>query len=98
MIKTEFDAYIEEVYTSVKNLYTDLDTGSAFLGTTLSASVKSYLEAMAEALAKLTTCHRSIYEALDQLINRYATHEEDESSSINMQSYKSIDYQQQNLK
>lgn len=97
-IKSQFDEYIDGVYDRVKKLYTGLDTSSAFLGAELSSKLTKYLDSMAESLAKLTTCHKSIYEALDQLTKRYSTHESEEANTVASAETNGIDYQGQNLK
>lgn len=97
-IKTVFDSYIDGVYTSVQGLYMNIDASQAFLGSELSAKVSEYLATVGEALAKLTTCHKSIYDALDQLIAAYATHETDEAANISSAAGEEIDFNGQNLK
>lgn len=97
-IKTVFDSYIDAVYTSVQGLYMNIDASQAFLGSELSAKVSEYLATVGEALAKLTTCHKSIYDALDQLIAAYATHETDEATNISSAAGEEINFNGQNLK
>ena len=97
-IKTKFDEYIDGVYNSVKGLYSDFDSSTAFLGTELSAKVNEYISNVAESLAKLTTCHKSIYEALDKLTANYATHESDQATEVSSKGAEGIDFGGQNLR
>ena len=97
-IKTVFDAYIDSVYDKVKELYNAFDSSKAFLGSELNSKVNEYLAQMGEALAKLTSCHKSIYDALDQLIARYATHESEEATNVSGAAGDGINFNGQNLK
>ena len=97
-IKQQFDAYIDEVYKGVKGLYEALDSSKAFLGTELNSAVNTYLQSMGEAMAKLTTCHRTIYEALDKLIAGYTTHESSEATNVSGAASAEVNYNNQNLR
>ncbi len=97
-IKQQFDAYIDEVYSGVKSLYESLDSSKAFLGTELNSAVNTYLQNMGEAMAKLTTCHRPVYEALDKLIAGYTTHESEEATNVSSAASAEVNYNGQNLK
>jgi len=83
-IRTQFDSYIDGVYAAVKQLYTDMEavTKDAFLGASLSAMVNDFLTKLGNALAKLATSHKSIYEALDTLVANYQKQEEGLSGSV----------------
>ena len=102
-IKAQFDSYIDDVYTSVKALYSNYETltNEAFKGNVVSANLNTYLQTVGEGLAKLTTCHKSIYEKLDELVARYQTHEMDEADSVSTsttQEQSSASFNGQNLK
>lgn len=97
-IKTEFDSYIDGVYTSIKGLYENLDTSKAFLGTELSAKVSSYLATIGTDLAKLATCHKSLYENLDKLMARYKTKESEYANDVDTQTKAFDGFNGQNLK
>lgn len=102
-IKIQFDSYIDGVYTSVKALYSNYETltKEAFKGEQVSANLNSYLQAVGEGLARLTTCHKSIYERLDELAARYQEHENTEASSVSTsttQEQSSSSFNGQNLK
>lgn len=83
-IKKEFDSYVNNVYTNVKSLYDSFAEliGVAFEGGNTKTSLEGYLTQVYESIAKLSTCHKSIYEALDQLINKYQEMDEALSSKI----------------
>lgn len=79
-IKGVFDTYIDDVYEGVKGLYTSISASSAFLSSTqeggLANQIELYLEEVGKGLAKLATCHKSIYDALDALIKKYGEEED----------------------
>lgn len=102
-IKTQFDSYIDGVYTNVKALYSNYETltKEAFKGESVSSNLNQYLQTVGEGLAKLTTCHKSIYDKLDELVARYQTHETDEATSVSStitQEQQSSNFNGQNLK
>lgn len=99
-IKSTFDGYIDGVYDSVKALYSSLEdaVNSAFLGSELNVKVNEYLNKIGTALAQLTTCHKSIYEALDKLIANYSTHESTQATGVSGLSTDSINFNGENLK
>ena len=99
-IKTQFDSYINDVYTNVQALYSNLEgaVSSAFLGSELNVKLNDFLKTIGEGLAKLTTCHKSIYDALDTLIQNYATHESQEAAEVSGVTDSGINFNGENLK
>lgn len=99
-IKTQFNTYIDAVYSNVQALYTNLDNAvsSAFLGAELNSKLNQFLQKIGTSLAQLTTCHKSIYDALDTLIANYSTHETEEATAVSGASTEAINLNGENLK
>lgn len=66
-IKTTLKEYSSEVQSKMKNIYSSIDSGTAFLGKNQAEKIKEYLGHIGELMGKVSTAFGDIYRCVDKL-------------------------------
>lgn len=76
-ITTAIKEYIKGVYNNTKGIFEQLDASTSFIGEEQSAQVKSYIEEMGLAFARVTTSYNDLNVAMETLIRNYTQQSRD---------------------
>ena len=84
IIKQQFETYIGDIRSRVTGFENDIISlvNKAFPGSDQSRNIETLLRAIYGAVANLATSHKSIFDAIDQLLANYETFVSNENTNI----------------